>query len=145
MQTRDVDTTHPAQETIIRAIRALFRSSVIVVIALWVFALREGYSGGDSLVYFISLGAVAAGSFAGGLVGARPRLLGIVISALSPATAQLFMLSAAIPLRAESAGSAAAERLEGALPLLVSGSLLLAFACASLACTLRDRYASTGR
>ncbi len=145
MQTRDVETTHPAQEYVIRAIRALFRSSVIVVIALWVFALREGYSGSDTLVHAVAAGAVAAGAFAGGLVGARPPLLGIAISAISPATAQLFMLSAALPLRAESAGSAAGERLESALPLLVAGSLLLAFACASLAGALRARYASAGR
>ena len=145
MQTRDVETTHPAQDYVIRAMRALFRSSVIVVIALWVFALREGYAGSDALVFSIAVAAVAAGSFAGGLVGARPRLLGIAISALSPATAQLFMLSAAIPLRAESAGGAAGERLDTALPFLVAGSLLLAFACASLALLLRERYASAAR
>lgn len=145
MQTRDVETTHPAQDYVIRAIRALFRSSVIVVIALWVFALREGYSGSDTLVFAIAVAAVAAGAFAGGLVGARPRLLGIAISAVSPVTAQLFMLSAAIPLRAESAGFEAGARLEAALPYLVAGSLLLAFACAYFASMLRNREAPSVR
>jgi hypothetical protein len=113
---------------------------VIVVIAGWIFVLRGGLGASDARLLLVFLLAVFAGSVAGGLVGARPRRLGLALSAFASAGAALLMLSASVGGRADVAGAAAGERLETWLPWITAAALALGFGGAGAGAALRSRF-----
>jgi hypothetical protein len=125
------------QETITRLVRAPFRAAVVVLLTAFVFAARNGMAADDLVIDAVFLGAVVGGALAAGLVDARPRAVGVIVSAVSASGCALLLLGASLEAREYWAGPLAAERLGDALPWLGLGGFALALAAAAAGATAR--------
>ena len=135
-----VSTGRFSSTDIVLWIRAAFRPAAVVFVAGWVFAIRGGLAGSLGLVAGMTTLACLLGALSGGIVGARPPLAGVTISALAAVLVAILMLDAGSPLREAALGPRAAEKLGRTLPWIAALATLAAFAGATGGLWLRRRW-----
>lgn len=134
----------PWTDQIARYLRTPFRASVVVVVAAWVFALRNGVHAELSTIAGVFLASAALGGLAGGLVDARPRGVALALSSLAATAAAVILLHASVDARVAAAGGAAGDVLRGALPWIGVGCLVVSLLGTGLGLLARARFDRRG-